>query len=88
MDELVEILTGVVRSILVTELNQAKCKVLLPERSQQGFGNQPGMLSSEQIQGRLPALGYAYAGEFETVFGPYAVASEPAPKRLETAGIA
>ena len=87
VDELVEVVDGVVRRILGTELNRAKCKVFIPERSQQGLGNHPSISSVEQVEGGLPALGSAYAGEFEAVFGPYSVASEPARKRLATARV-
>jgi len=35
--------------------------------------------------GGLPALGAAYAGEYEAVLGPYSVSSEPARRRLQAA---
>ncbi len=37
------------------------------------------------MKGGLPALGCAYGGDYAAVLGPYAVAAEPAMKRLEQA---
>jgi hypothetical protein len=45
----------------------------------------PAIKHMEQVQGGLPALGAAYQGDYETVFGPYGVVAEHANKRLTAA---
>ena len=85
VDRLVEIIDGLMRDVLGTELNREKCKAYIPERSAAGLGPHPEITAIEQTEGGLPALGAAYGGDFETVLGPFSVASEPARVRLHAA---
>ena len=66
-------------------LNLEKSAAYIPDRSVQGLGPHPAIESIPQVVGGLPALGAAYGGAYEAVLGPYAVAVEPAKKRLDTA---
>ena len=66
-------------------LNLDKCAAYIPERSARGLGPDPRITSIPQVEGGLPALGSAYAGDFEAVLGPHAVSAEPARRRLERA---
>jgi hypothetical protein len=45
----------------------------------------PAIKCMEQVQGGLPALGAAYQGDDETVFGPFGVVAEHANRRLGAA---
>eukprot|EP00973_Karenia_brevis_P063059 8766760-Karenia_brevis.AAC.1 len=56
VDEIVGIVDAVVCNVLGTELNRDKCKVFIPERSQNGLGDHPDITSIEQTHGGLPAL--------------------------------
>ena len=66
-------------------LNLSKSAAYIPARSIAAQGPDEQITSVPQVDGGLPALGCAYAGEFEAILGPYAVAAEPARRRLEKA---
>ena len=85
LDEVVEIVGECARSILMTELNKEKCKAYVPQRDQQRLGPDPAITSIMQVEGGLPALGAAYGGTYESILGPFSVASGPARERLQVA---
>ena len=58
---------------------------MIPSRSSSASGPDPSITSVEQMDGGLPALGAAYAGEFEAVLGAFSVAAGPANARLSGA---
>ena len=84
-DELFGIVEEASLRLLHVPLNRAKCKAFVPARGRSGLGPHPSITAIEQVEGGLPALGAAYAGEYEAVLGPYSLSSEPARKRLAAA---
>ena len=67
------------------ELNKDKSAAYTPIRSAENLGPHPEIRSVPQVDGGLPSLGSASRGGCEAVLGPFAVAAEPARKRLEEA---
>ena len=88
VDELIGIIATLARDIAKLSLNCDKCHAYVPSWDQEDSrpANYSSVIQSVPVcfYG-LPALGCAYAGEFETVLGPFAAAAEPARKRLENA---
>ena len=85
MDVVVDIVAEMSATVLRTKLNKEKCKAYVAARSHAGDGPDPPTTSIEQVEGGLPALGAAHGGTYETILGPYSVASELARKRLKEA---
>ena len=85
LDEVVGIIAETAETVLGCALNMEKCKAYVPERDQAGSGPDPTITCIEQVEGRLPALGAAYGGTYESVLGPYSVVSAPARARLVSA---
>ena len=84
-DELLGIVEEASLRLLHVRLNRAKCKAFVPARGRSGLGPHTSIIAIEQVEGGFPTLGAAYAGDYETVLGPYSLSSEPARKRLAAA---
>ena len=80
VDRAIEVVEQELSSIGL-KLNLDKCACYVPARSEPS----EAITAIPQVFGGLPALGSAYAGEYETRIGQDSVAAAPARKRLAAA---
>ena len=67
------------------QLNLAKCACYVPERGEQGLGEDTRITCIPQVPDGLPALGSAYCGEYAALLRSDGAATAPARKRLDAA---
>ena len=88
VDELVAIIAAVAKDVGKLSLNSSKCCAHVPAWVGQVEAREylANKIQSVQVNfDGLPALGSAYAGDFEAVLGHFSVQAEPARNRLQTA---
>ena len=81
VDEAMEVVRSTLGKIGI-KVNLDKSAVYVQPGSRAARADTFPVLTVPRALGGLPALGSAYAGEFETVLGPEAAQAEPARKRL------
>ena len=84
VDECIDVLESCLARIGL-KLNQAKCAAYVPAWRQASSDGDQVIRSIPVVHGGLPALGSAYAGEFEAVVSENKVKTAPAERRLEEA---